>query len=79
MSHGNRYLRDTTARTLGDTIRNKAALVPICQRCKHRGLMFPAMLAEKLGAEFQVREVQPLLRCEGCGGRGTANLYEATR
>jgi hypothetical protein len=41
--------------------------------------MFPAALAERLGEDFPVCDVQPLLGCKRCGGRGTATLYEATR
>jgi hypothetical protein len=55
------------------------ALVAICRRCKHRRLLFPAGLAERLGKTFTVVELRKRLRCGGCRGYGTANLHESTR
>ncbi len=50
MRSGNRYAQQAQARrTLGDLIASRSALVAICQRCKHRRLLFPAVLANHLG------------------------------
>lgn len=77
---GNRYLRDAEARrTLGDLMKSKTALVASCRRCKHRRLLFPASLAERLGASFKVVELTKRLRCVGCRGYGTANVHESSR
>ena len=77
---GNRYLRDAEARrTLGDLMKSKTALVAICRRCKHRRLLFPASLAERLGASFKVVELTKRLRCVGCRGYGTANVHKSSR
>jgi hypothetical protein len=63
MRPGNRYARDAEERrTLGDLIKRKTALVAICQRCKHRRLLFPAGLAERLGETFKVVEWRKRLR-----------------
>jgi type II secretory pathway component PulJ len=80
MRPGNRYAREAEARrTLGDLIKRKTALVAICRRCKHRRLLFPAALAETLGEESKVIDLQKRLRCGGCRGYGTANLHESSR
>jgi hypothetical protein len=80
MRPGNRYARDAEERrTLGDLIQRRTALVAICRRCKHRRLLFPAALAERLGATFKVMELRKRLRCGGCRGYGTANLHESSR
>jgi hypothetical protein len=77
---GNRYLREAQARrTLGDLINRKTALIAICRKCKHRRLLFPAVLAMQLGETFNVVDVQPRLRCGGCRQYGTANLHESSR
>lgn len=80
MRPGNRYAREAEARrTLGDLMERKMALVAICRRCKHRRLLFPAALAEQVGAAFKVVELQRRLRCEGRRGYGMANLYVSSR
>jgi hypothetical protein len=33
-------------------MKRKTALVAICRRCKHRRLLFPRVLAERLGETF---------------------------
>jgi hypothetical protein len=77
---GNRYLREAQARrTLGDLISRKTALIAICRKCKHRRLLYPAALAVQLGETFNVVDVQPRLRCGGCGRYATANLHETSR
>jgi DNA-directed RNA polymerase subunit RPC12/RpoP len=79
MRPGNRYARQSEARkTLGDLISRKAALVAICRRCKHRRLLFPANLANRLGENFKVIELGKLLRCQKCR-HGVAILHESTR
>ena len=63
---GNRYLRDAEARrTLGDLMKSKTAVVAICRRCKHRRLLFPASLAERLGASFKVGGVDEAAALRG--------------
>ena len=80
MRPGNRYAREAEERrTLGDLVRRKTALVAICRRCKHRRLLFPATLAGQLGETFKVMDLRKRLRCGGCRGYGTANLYESSR
>jgi hypothetical protein len=80
MRPGNRYAREAqTRRTLADLLERKTALVAICRRCKHRRLLLPRVLAERLGEAFKVAELQKRLRCEACRGYGTANLHESTR
>ena len=55
MRPGNRYAQQAEARrTLGHLIASKTALVAICQWCKHRRLLFPAVLASHLGDDFKV-------------------------
>ena len=76
MRPGNRYARHAQAqRTLGDLIANKSALVAICQGCKHRRLLFPAVLASHLGESFLPQH----LCCAECKRHGTAKIYESTR
>lgn len=65
MRPGNRYARQGQAgRTLGDLIASKSALVAICQRCKHRRLLYPPVLASRLGENFpgRRRAAPPALR-----------------
>jgi hypothetical protein len=65
MRPGNRYARQAQARrTLGDLIANKSALVAICQGCKHRRRLFPAVLASHRGESFLVVDLAaaPALR-----------------
>jgi len=80
MRPGNRYARQTEARrTLAHLIASKSALVAICQRCKHRRLLFPAGLASQLGVDFKVVDLPKHLRCAGCDRINTAKVYESSR
>jgi hypothetical protein len=80
MRPGNRYVRQAEARrTLGDLIASKSALVAICQRCKHRRLLFPPVLASRLGEKFLVADLSHHLRCAECKRDGTAKVYESSR
>jgi hypothetical protein len=80
MRPGNRYAREAEARkTLSALISRKAALVAICQRCKHRRVLFPRQLANDLGEGFKVADLRQRLRCQNCGCYGTANIHESTR
>jgi hypothetical protein len=80
MRPGNRYARlDQARRTLGDLIASKSALVAICQPCKHRRLLFPAVLASRLGEQFLVADLPPHLRCAECNRHGAAKVYESSR
>jgi hypothetical protein len=38
--------------TVRDLAREKLALVAVCQRCRHRHLLFPLDLAGPVGADF---------------------------
>jgi hypothetical protein len=66
-------------RTLRDLARAKLALVAVCQRCRHRHLLFPLDLAERLGANFLVAELSPRLRCTECKALGMAALQPSVR
>ena len=80
ISPGNRYARQGQARrTLGDLIASKSALVIICQQCKHRRLLFPPVLASRLGVNFPVVNLPRRLRCAECKRHGTANVHESSR
>ncbi|HEY1243977.1 MAG TPA: hypothetical protein VGF29_04005 [Hyphomicrobiaceae bacterium] len=80
MRPGNRYARHAQARrTLGDLIASKSALVAICQPCRHRRLLFPAVLANRLGENILVVDLPQHLRCAECKRHGTAKVYESTR
>jgi len=80
MRPGNRYAREAEARkTLGALISRKAALIAICQRCKHRRLLFPRQLANHLGLAFKVADLRQRLRCQNCGFYATATIHESTR
>jgi hypothetical protein len=80
MRPGNRYARQAqTQRTLSDLIASKSALVAICQRCKHRRLLFPPVLASHLGEKVLVANLSHHLRCAECKRHGTAKLYESSR
>jgi hypothetical protein len=59
-----------TVRTLRDLARAKFALVAVCQRCRHRQLLFPLDLAERLGPSFLVADLAPRLRCTECKALG---------
>jgi hypothetical protein len=79
MRPGNRYARETGAgRTLGQMACAKMALVAVCQRCKHRRVLYPANLIPTYGENFPTIELRKLLRCTGCRGR-MANLHESSR
>ena len=68
-----------TVRTLRDLARAKLALVAVCQRCRHRQLLFPLDLAERLGAGFLVAELAPRLRCTECKALGMAAVHPSVR
>jgi hypothetical protein len=78
MRPGNRYARQAQTR-LGDLIASKCALVAICRRCKHRRLLFPPVLASRLGENFLVVDLPQHLRCDECKRHGTAKVYESSR
>jgi hypothetical protein len=80
MRPGNRYARPAKkARTLQDLAMAKLALVAVCQRCRHRKLLFPLDLAERLGASFPVDQVPPRLRCTECRALGWVALHDSVR
>ena len=80
MRPGNRYAQESEARkTLASLISRKAALVAVCRRCKHRRVLFPRSLANRLGEGFKVIDLRHRLRCQKCGFYGTANVNESTR
>ena len=55
----NRYLLDRQAQhSLGDLMQEKAALVAVCRRCKHRRLLLTPNLVERLGTASA---------CSSCG------------
>lgn len=55
MRPGNHYaLQAEARRSLGDLIASKSTLVAICHSCKHRRLLFPAVLASRLGGNFPI-------------------------
>jgi hypothetical protein len=79
MRPGNRYARQGQARrTLGDLIASKSALVAICQRCKHRRLLYAPVLASRLGENFLVVNLPQHLRCAECNRHGAAKVYESS-
>ena len=59
--------------------RAKLALVAVCKRCRHRQLLFPLDLAERLGADFLVDQLPQHLRCTDCRALGYANLQPSVR
>jgi hypothetical protein len=80
MRPGNPYARQAEARrTIGHLMASKTALVAICQRRKHRRLLFPAALAGQLGVDFKVVDLPKHLRCAGCYRTDTAKGYESSR
>jgi hypothetical protein len=80
MRPGNRYARQAEARrTLAHLVATKTALVAICQRCKHRRLLFAAVLASHLDVDFKVVDVPKHLRCAGCNRTDTAKIDESSR
>jgi hypothetical protein len=79
MRPGNRYAREGgIARTLGQLVAAKMALVAVCRRCKHRRLLYPVNLIPRYGEDFPAVELRDRLRCSGCRGR-VANLHESSR
>ena len=66
-------------RTIRDIARAKLAVVAVCQRCRHRRLLFPLDLAERLGANFPVERLPARLRCTECRALGTAALQPSVR
>jgi hypothetical protein len=66
-------------RTVRDLARAKLALIAVCQRCRHRQLLFPLDLAERLGATFLVAELAPRLRCTDCKALGMAAVHPSVR
>lgn len=57
---------------------DKAALLVVCRRCKHRRLFYPARLAAELGPDFEIIDLRQRLRCSACRARA-ANVHETTR
>ena len=78
MRPGNRYASERNARTLGQLIDAKTALVAICRRCKHRRLLFPARYVERFGRNFPAINLRKHLRCTECRAR-MPNLHESAR
>jgi hypothetical protein len=68
-----------SVRTVRDLARAKLAPVAVCQRCRHRHLLFPLDLAERLGANFLVAELARRLRCTECKALGMAALHPSVR
>lgn len=65
-------------RSLKELMVQKAALLVVCRRCKHRRLLYPARLSEQLGPDFQVIDLRQRLRCSQCRALA-ANIHETTR
>lgn len=78
MRPGNRYARPRP-RSLRDVAEAKAALQVTCRRCRHRVVLLPITLAERLGPAFPVDELAKRLRCDECRGRGMASVVELVR
>ena len=68
-----------SVRTIRDLARAKLALVTVCQRCRHRHLLFPLDLAERLGPDFLVADLAPRLRCTDCKALGMAAVHPSVR
>ena len=66
-------------RTIRNIAREKLALVAVCQRCRHRHLLFPLDLAERLGANFLIADLAPRLRCTECKALGMAAIHPSVR
>jgi hypothetical protein len=80
MRPGNRYARQAQARrTLGDLIANKSALVAICQGCKHRRLLFPAVLASPSARVSWSSTCRSTCAAPNASATATAKVYESTR
>jgi hypothetical protein len=68
-----------TIRDLRDLAQTKLAVVAVCQRCRHRHLLFPLDLAERLGTNFLVADLPPRLRCTECKALGMAAIHPSVR
>jgi hypothetical protein len=68
-----------SVRTIRDLARAKLALVAVCQRCRHRQLLFPLDLAERVGPDFLVDQLPRRLRCTDCRALGYASLQPSVR
>jgi hypothetical protein len=80
MHPGNRYARQAEARrTLRDLIASKSALVAICQRCKHRRLLFPAVLASRLGERFLLSTCRSICAAGNATAMARPKVYESSR
>ena len=84
MRPGNRYAREGgIARTLGQLVAAKMALVAVCRRCKHRRLLYPANLIPQYGEDFPAVELTSrspaLQRLPGTGGQPARILALAVR
>lgn len=83
MRPGNRYWKPPPAPadtwTLRDLARAKLALVAVCKRCRHRSVLFPYSLAEKLGQHFPVGQLAQRLRCTECDALGWVTLHQSVR
>jgi hypothetical protein len=51
---------------------------PLCRRCKHRRVLFPANYIAQFGEDYLATELREHLRYSGCRGR-MANLHESSR
>ena len=71
---------DLSSRSLSQLAAARVSLMAYCRRCKHRALLYPAALAEKLGPERKATEVARRLKCSECGSRGeTLRVTEVER
>jgi hypothetical protein len=68
-----------SVQTIHDLACAKLALVAVCQRCRHRHLLFPLDLAERLGADFLLDQLPRRLRCTECKALGMAALQPSVR
>jgi hypothetical protein len=68
-----------SVQTIHDLARAKLALVAVCQRCRHRHLLFPLDLAARAGADFLVDELPSRLRCTECKALGMAAVHPSVR
>jgi hypothetical protein len=71
---------DLSDRSLADLATAKVAFLAVCRRCRHRGLLYPAALAAKLGPVTSARDVPRRLKCSECGAKGgTVRVTEVER
>jgi hypothetical protein len=78
MRPGNRYARERGERTLGQLFHQHMALVAICNRCKHRRVLYMPRLIERFGENYPAIELRRWLRCTHCRCRAP-NLHESAR